>query len=251
MCTAHKRFAVSRSCPHAPPGPRGPRGHARTCERDRALLAPFRKGCFSGGGGATVRFTTPSVRRAQPTERPRLVYPCPHGRHEPSIAEHILHHDLCPGASTDRGMAGQGKPLLPAGLRSTPGPASRSGRSRAASWPTTSTTCSPATRPAFEGEVEVASFELASGGCGRHVAFWLDRLSAVRHRSVHPSEGQLARAGSAAAAAETSSRWRPKRSSPPTSRPLRARDGAARRTRRAPSSQRPRWPRADRRTASA
>jgi hypothetical protein len=31
--------------------------------------------------------------------------------------------------------------------------------------------------PTWKGEVEVAAWEIASGGCGRHPLYWLDRLS--------------------------------------------------------------------------
>ena len=91
------------------------------------------------------------------------------------VAHHIRHHDLCPGASTLEEWQGQDSLSFPLGRERRVdiplGPFKRGLTAHdvhhvLAGYPTS-----------FLGEVEVAAFELGSGGCHRHLAFWLDRLT--------------------------------------------------------------------------
>lgn len=91
------------------------------------------------------------------------------------LADHIQNHDLCPGASTVEEWLGKdsidfrlgnGRTLkLPQGFFRR-GLAAHDVHHVLTGYPTT-----------LRGEVEVASWELASGGCHRHVAYWLDRVT--------------------------------------------------------------------------
>ena len=93
------------------------------------------------------------------------------------IAEHIEEHDLCPGASTVEQWSNKKWVEARVGNRLVPLFPARPIRDSLNKHDVHHVLTGYSTR--FQGECEIAAWELGSGGCHRNVLFWLDRIQVL------------------------------------------------------------------------